>query len=142
MAQYLKAQHIDTVQFADPPFVFLNACQVGSAKEVLGDYGGMAWSFLAAGAAGVVAPLWNVNDHVASWVAKRFYEDVYGIEPIPIAEALRRVRAHYTRDAVIDGEPGLERWVIHPTLIAYQLFGHPGLQLVRPSGDANTGDDA
>ncbi|HYO11951.1 MAG TPA: CHAT domain-containing protein, partial [Thermoanaerobaculia bacterium] len=43
------------------PFVFLNACQVGSGNRILGDYGGMSAAFLVAGAAGVVAPLWKVK---------------------------------------------------------------------------------
>ena len=48
-----------------PMFVFLNACQVGAGQRVLGDYAGLATAFLSAGAAGVVAALWNVHDLAA-----------------------------------------------------------------------------
>ena len=47
------------------PFVFLNACQVGSGSRTLGDYSGMAAAFLEAGASGVVAPLWSIKDDIA-----------------------------------------------------------------------------
>ncbi len=59
--------------FARAPFVFLNACQVGSGNEVLGDYSGMAEAFLHAGAAAVVAPLWSIDDVAAKELALRFY---------------------------------------------------------------------
>ena len=55
------------------PLVFLNACQVGSGQETLGDYAGLAESFLFAGASAVVAPLWSIDDGVASALAERFY---------------------------------------------------------------------
>ena len=51
------------------PFVFLNACQVGSAGEMLGSYNGIAEAFLQAGATAVVAPLWNVDDTIAQKIA-------------------------------------------------------------------------
>ena len=51
---------------AEAPLVFLNACQVGAGQETLGDYAGLAESFLFAGASAVVAPLWSIDDGVAS----------------------------------------------------------------------------
>src|SRR5690606_29923004 len=64
------------------PFVFLNACQVGSGQAILGDYGGMAHAFLYAGAAGVVAPLWSIKDSIAREIAMRFYEQAFaGVAP-------------------------------------------------------------
>ena len=57
----------------EAPLVFLNACQVGSGQETLGDYAGLAESFLFAGASAVVAPLWSIDDGVASALAERFY---------------------------------------------------------------------
>lgn len=107
-------------------FVFLNACQVGAAKKVLGDYAGFAVAFLRAGASGVIAPLWNIDDVAAGTVARDFYAMVYSPEAIPAAEALRRIRARYTertaQDAVDTGDA---------TFLAYQFFGHPGLTLTR-----------
>ena len=101
------------------PFVFLNACQVGSGRRILGDYAGMARAFLWAGAAGVVAPLWSVADSVAKELALRFYGEVFA--GIPPAEALRRERATFRdRAAETSGVP-----------VAYQFFGHPAMRLIR-----------
>ena len=54
------------------PLVFLNACQVGAAREVLGDYAGMAEAFLHAGASAVIAPLWTIDDGAAKTLALSF----------------------------------------------------------------------
>jgi len=103
------------------PFVFLNACQVGAGDRILGDYGGMAEAFLYAGASGVVAALWNINDVVAKGIALRFYEKALGEESVSPSEILRRERGAFrnspkTRSA---------------TYLAYQFFGHPGYKLRR-----------
>jgi hypothetical protein len=123
--QYLQAEHVLSVQMPAHPFVFLNACQVGAGKQVLGDYAGLAAAFLRSGAAAVVAPLWNVEDGVASDVARDFYASTYGPEALPVAEVLRRTRARYSADAFTGG------LAPSPTLLAYQLFGHPALRLRR-----------
>ena len=136
-SQYLQREHIEGVDFGHAPFVFLNACQVGAAKDVLGDYAGMAAAFLHAGAAGVIAPLWNVDDRIASALAREFYEAAYSADGPSVAEVLRRVRARYTKDAAAAGAADTEGYpTIGPTLIAYQLFGHPRLRLMRRP-DAN-----
>lgn len=99
------------------PFVFLNACQVGSGNQVLGDYSGMAEAFLWAGASGLVAPLWSVKDTIAREIALSFYERAFaGTEP---AELLRRERARFSPDAD------------SATHLAYQFFGHPSMKLFR-----------
>ena len=102
------------------PFVFLNACQVGSGNEVLGDYAGMAASFLYAGAAAVVAPLWSIDDGVARTIAEHFYEQAFaGIAP---AEILRSERASFGAGATTPTSSAS---------LAYQFFGHPSLRLRR-----------
>ncbi|HET7738809.1 MAG TPA: CHAT domain-containing protein, partial [Tepidiformaceae bacterium] len=102
------------------PFVFLNACQVGSGSKLLGDYAGMAESFLYAGASGVVAPLWSIGDGPARALSTRFYERAFaGESPSTI---LRSERAGF-RDA-----PGAQS----ATALAYIFYGHPSLRLVRP----------
>ena len=102
------------------PFVFLNACQVGSGNEVLGDYAGMAASFLYAGAAAVVAPLWSIDDGVARTIAEHFYEQAFaGIAP---AEILRSERASFGAGATTPTSSAS---------LAYQFFGHPSLRLLR-----------
>ncbi len=116
-----------------PPgsFVFLNCCQVGADKSVLGSYGGFASTLLEIGAAGVVAPLWNVDDDVAASIAEDFYTRTWKADPAARetpAEAIRRIRATYTEDAVRANTPG-----ITATLVAFQVFGHPRLTFGSPA---------
>jgi hypothetical protein len=101
------------------PFVFLNACQVGSGRQLLGDYSGMAEAFLFAGASAVVAPLWSVDDEMARLLAVRFYERVFSGEPP--AEVLRAERATFSD----------KPQTVSSTYLAYQFFGHPALKLTR-----------
>ncbi|HZX55106.1 MAG TPA: CHAT domain-containing protein, partial [Ilumatobacteraceae bacterium] len=105
---------------AKGPLVFLNACQVGSGQETLGDYAGLAESFLFAGAAAVVAPLWSIDDAVASALAERFYSEAFTGEAL--AEIVRAERACF---GVAEGQSS-------STLMAFQFFGHPEMRLVRP----------
>ncbi len=131
-AQYLQAEHIRSTTLARKPFVFLNACQVGATKDVLADYSGLAAAFLFAGASGVLAPLWNVDDVVASDLAGEFYETAYAEDDPPsAAEIVRRFRARFTRQAIDVGTTGATA-----TLVSYQLFGHPRLRLRRSAAIA------
>ena len=103
------------------PFIFLNACQVGRGNQFLGDQAGLAESFLAAGASGVIAPLWSIDDRLARGIATRFYERAMRGEVI--AEIMRTERAAF-RDSPE---------TISSTYLAYQFFGHPGLRLETPN---------
>lgn len=106
-------------RFTSPRFVFLNACQVGQGYEVLGDYAGLAASFLYAGAAAVVAPLWAIDDKMARKLASDFYKAAFsGQSP---ADILRSQRADFKRDSQPESS----------TCMAYQFFGHPDMHLVR-----------
>jgi len=99
------------------PFVFLNACQVGSGNKILGDYAGMAAAFLYAGASGVVAPLWSVKDSVAKEIALDFYAKTSaGSRP---SDVFRRERGVFSADSSKS-----------PTYMAYQFFGHPNMELI------------
>jgi CHAT domain-containing protein len=128
---FLRPEQVRAGGFGERvPFVFLNACQVGAGSRVLGDYAGMAESFLAIGAGSVVAPLWSVDDEVARRAAEGFYADALGAgagegaERPSAAEVLRRARARFTGTAVKAGEgEGAS------TYLAYQYFGHPRLAL-------------
>jgi CHAT domain len=104
---------------AEAPLVFLNACQVGTGQQTLGDYAGLAESFLFAGASAVVAPLWSIDDGVASALAERFYTRAFAGEAI--AEIVRAERAAFGTGA----EPNSS------TLVAFQFFGHPSMHLER-----------
>ena len=108
------------------PFVFLNACEVGAGADVLGNYGGVAAALLSTGASGVVAPLWKIKDTVAAEVADRFYALTLSATPVGVGEALRQIRAGYTRDAVQQRPEE-----VTATYLAYQFYGHPGLTLHR-----------
>ncbi len=104
------------------PFVFLNACQVGRGSQLLGDHAGLAAAFLFAGAAGVIAPLWSIDDRLARDIAIRFYERAMrGEAP---AEIMRTERATF-RDTPE---------TTSSTYMAYQFFGHPGLRLEPEAG--------
>ena len=101
------------------PLVFLNACQVGTGQQTLGDYAGLAESFLYAGASAVVAPLWSIDDRIASELAERFYARAFAGETV--AEIVRSERATFGRDADLHSS----------TLMAFQFFGHPAMRLER-----------
>jgi hypothetical protein len=104
------------------PFVFLNACQVGRGDQILGDHAGLAAAFLFAGASGVIAPLWSIDDKLARDIAVRFYERAMRGEPP--AEVMRTERVAF-RDAPE---------TTSSTYMAYQFFGHPGLRLEADAG--------
>ena len=95
------------------PFVFLNACQVGAGHAVLGRYSGIAAEFVYAGASCVVAPIWAINDEIASTVAETFYREVARGEPP--CEVLRKARLDFSGVSA------------SATTMAYQFFGHPDL---------------
>jgi hypothetical protein len=120
--QTIDPLQVRGVMHAAPRFVFLNACQVGSAQRILGDYAGLAEAFLFSGAAGVIAPLWSIKDTIAREIALRFYEQSF--EGVPPAEILRRERAAFD----VDGD------VVSATSLAYLFYGHPLLRLHRKVG--------
>lgn len=101
------------------PVIFLNACQVGSGHQVLGDYAGLAAAFLYAGASAVIAPMWSIDDAAARAIAHRFYERVFaGASP---ATAMRLERASFMDSAATASS----------TFMAYQYYGHPSLKIER-----------
>jgi hypothetical protein len=122
------------------PFVFLNACQVGAAQNLLGNYAGIAQAFLKIGASGVVAPLWSIDDTIAQQIALEFYKHALepaeaadgdsgaeGEEGPAVADLLRRARAGLVKDPAAHSS----------TYLAYQFYGHPSLRLSwKPSAAA------
>jgi CHAT domain-containing protein len=119
----LDPMEVRGVRLQSAPFVYLNACQVGTGAAVLGDYAGMAEAFLYAGAAGVVAPLWSIDDALAKEIALRFYQETL-VEGRPPAEVFREERARFTDSTEIASS----------TFLAYQFFGNPAMKLSRAAG--------
>jgi hypothetical protein len=114
---------------AGSPFVFLNACQVGTASTILSTYGGLAGTFLGAGCRGFVAPLWNVDDDVAKDIALTFYDRTL-TQGETVGEAVRQIRAGFG-----DGAAGTA------TPLAYVFYGHPDLVLSRAGAGRRSGED-
>jgi hypothetical protein len=100
-----------------PPiaFMFLNACQVGTAGESLGQASGFPGILLKKGMLGFVAPLWEVHDIHARAFAERFYEEVLN-QNRPVAEVLLELRKQYNYKESL-------------TPLAYLFYGNPGLKL-------------
>jgi len=119
--QALDPLQVKSFSFATAPFVFLNACQVGSGNKILGDYSGIAEAFLYAGAAAVVAPLWSIDDGTAREISLRFYSAAFA--GTPPAEILRRERAAFGQASAPNAA----------TCLAYIWFGHPSFSLKRPT---------
>jgi hypothetical protein len=88
---------------------------VGTAGEMLGDYGGFPGNCLAGNFSGLVAPLWAVNDVVAKWVALEFYRHALSDTPRPVAEILRDIRGAFAQ------QPQASSY------LAYVYYGNPHL---------------
>jgi hypothetical protein len=110
------------------PLLFLNACQVGQAGEMLGEYAGFAGNSLRNGFRGFVAPLWSVKDDIAREIALRFYVEAFGAGGSPgpkqVSSILQGIRGEYGKQG--GGPP-------QPTYLAYVFYGHPALHLGRAS---------
>ncbi len=106
------------------PFLFLNACQVGSAGALLGEWSGFAGNSIHGGFGAFLAPLWSVADGDAKDFALGFYRLVLAEQKTPqetvptAADVLRRLRAGYKSGATPK-----------PTYLAYVFYGHPLLQV-------------
>lgn len=99
-------------------FVFLNACQVGTAGSNLGQSAGFPGDLIRGGAAGFIGPLWSVSDDIASQWAQDFYAAALAQPARPIGEIMRDQRKAY--------QPGADN-----TPLAYLYYGHPNMRLNR-----------
>ena len=102
-------------------FLFLNACQVGTADDVLGSYAGVAGFAVKGGFRGFVAPLWSVSDDLAKDVSLGFYEASNRGDTV--GGYLRSVRRRFA-------QAGAES--ANATWLAYVYYGHPALKLGGP----------
>jgi CHAT domain len=104
------------------PFLFLNACLVGNAGEVLGDFAGFPGDAITGGFRAFLAPLWAVDDTVAHEIALELYDRTIG--PSARGESVGAI----LRDI---------RWRYDPkqrpasTYLSYVFYGHPSLMLSR-----------
>ncbi len=112
----LTPKQVRAAKLKRRPFVFLNACQLGQGEETLGDYGGIAAAFLKAGASGVIASLWNVDDTQAKQLAIDFYKSIDSTASEP-GELFRQQRTAFG-----DGTKS-------KLSLAYLFFGHPNLRM-------------
>lgn len=96
-------------------FVFINACQVGTAGESLGQAAGFPGDLILAGAKAFLAPLWNVHDRTARSIAQKFYKQTLR-KGISVAEFLADRRAAYVPEQTT-------------TPLAYIFYGHPSLKV-------------
>jgi hypothetical protein len=109
------------------PFIFLNACMVGTGGEMLGDFGGFPGNCLAGGFCGLIAPLWAVNDSVAKSIALEFYEKMFACpKGRSVAEILQELRSNYDDKKPVS------------SYLAYVYYGNPYLKLTRTSPNVGT----
>ena len=103
---------------SDRPLVFLNACRVGSGGLALTGLGG--WAKVLIGDCGVgalLAPMWTVDDQLASQFATVFYTTL--LEPDKtFAQAARAAR-----QAVRAAAPN------NPIWLAYSIYAHPNARI-------------
>lgn len=105
-----------------PPisFMFLNACQVGTAGASLGQASGFPGILLKKGMMGFVAPLWEVHDTHARAFAENFYKETLENKR-PVAEVLLELRKNYNYKESL-------------TPLAYLFYGNPALTLDYKKG--------
>ncbi len=79
--------------------VVLSACQTALGQQVSGEgLVGLTRGFMHAGAARVMASLWNVNDKATAELMQRFYTKMLGAQRLPPAAALRAAQMELWRN--------------------------------------------
>lgn len=102
------------------PTFILNACHVGRSAPLLSGAADWATQLIGSGAGMLIAPLWSVNDALATAFSKAFYAALLNPErPATLAEAV-----WHARTAI--------RQPDDPTWLAYSLFAHPNATVVLP----------
>jgi len=86
---YLRLQDVYNMKLS-ADLVVLSACQTALGKEIRGEgLVGLTRGFMYAGARGVLASLWNVDDSATAKLMERIYRKMLGAEKLRPAAALR-----------------------------------------------------
>jgi CHAT domain-containing protein len=95
---YVRLQDVYNMRLS-ADLVVLSACQTALGKEVRGEgLVGLTRGFIYAGAARVVASLWNVDDSATAKLMERFYKKMLGPEKLRPAAALRAAQIEMMAD--------------------------------------------
>jgi hypothetical protein len=104
------------------PILFLNACQVGTQGEMLGESAGFGAGCLYAGFRAFVAPLWSVDDATAREIALDFYRTSFDAgKPTFVSSFFQDTRCKFVAKSATA--------VPESTYLAYVYYGHPELLL-------------
>jgi pimeloyl-ACP methyl ester carboxylesterase len=105
------------------PLVIFNACEVGTATEMLGGIGGWAETFVSESFAGFIAPLWPVQDAHARNAVEQLVADLRE-KHLSVGEALRRLRQSEARTS--------------PTYLSYVYVGDVMARFAPAAAAAST----
>ncbi|MGZ3458998.1 MAG: CHAT domain-containing protein, partial [Archangium sp.] len=105
------------------PLVLFNACEVGAATDVLGGMGGWAETFVSERFAGLIAPLWPVQDSHARHAVEQLVEDLRE-KHLTVGEALRALRQREAQTS--------------PTYLSYVYVGDVMARFARAVAVART----
>ena len=104
------------------PILFLNACQVGTQGELLGESAGFGAGCLYAGFRAFVAPLWSIDDTTAREVALDFYRTAFDANKRTfVSTFFQNIRGKFAVTSKSD--------IPESTYLAYVYYGHPELLL-------------
>ncbi|MHA1650014.1 MAG: CHAT domain-containing protein [Candidatus Helarchaeota archaeon] len=114
----LTAKEIDQLEISNWPLIFANACSTGAISKKVVGIGGIARSFLEAGAIAFLGPLFEIPDDIAVEFTKEFYNNLlYNDENL--GEAILNTRKRL-RDQF-----GGAFWA------TFSLYGDPTLSLCK-----------
>ena len=114
----LTAKEIDSLEINNWPLIFANACSTGAISKKVVGIGGIARSFLEAGAIAFLGPLFEIPDDIAVEFAKEFYNNLF-YENMNIGDAI------FTTRQKLREQFGGAFWAI------FSLYGDPTLNLCK-----------
>jgi hypothetical protein len=114
----LTAKEIDSLEINNWPLIFANACSTGAISKKVAGIGGIARSFLEAGAIAFLGPLFEIPDDIAVEFARAFYNSLF-YENMNVGEAI------FTTRQKLREQFGGAFWAI------FSLYGDPTLNLCK-----------